>query len=187
MTRPLSELINEPNLQAFIANGGVPVGTEGKYYINRSAEVFSTQLRRPLSQNCYKGRYCVTLHSSGKNRRIARYRLLLATFKPVEGWEKLDVDHMNGIKDDDRLENLRWCTKAENIRFEIEAGRFRKGERAWNAKLTQAQVDFIRKVCKPGCSTFGFMPLAKVFGVCNVVLAAAYKGESWRDSHENAK
>ena len=46
---------------------------------------------------------------------IGRYRVMLLAFvSPPSNPAKLDVNHINGISDDDRLENLEWATRQEN-------------------------------------------------------------------------
>lgn len=51
-----------------------------------------------------------------KNKKVKIYsvhRLILLTFK----WpSKLDVNHINWDKSDNRLENLEYCTKSENMK-----------------------------------------------------------------------
>ena len=42
------------------------------------------------------------------------HRLVLITFNPIEDYEYFTVDHINGIRNDNRLENLRWVTNEEN-------------------------------------------------------------------------
>lgn len=44
------------------------------------------------------------------------HRLVLSTFNPIENMENYDVNHKNGNKLDNRLENLEWCTRSENIK-----------------------------------------------------------------------
>lgn len=51
---------------------------------------------------------------------IFRHRLLCMVFKPVPNMHNLYVNHINGIKGDDRLDNLEWVTAQENA---IHAGK----------------------------------------------------------------
>lgn len=73
------------------------------------------RVRNKLSKNIFKGTikkgYCY-VELDGKN--LAVHRLILQTFNPIENYELLTVDHINGIRDDNRLENLRWCSMEEN-------------------------------------------------------------------------
>lgn len=40
------------------------------------------------------------------------HRIVLLTFNPIN--EEKQVNHINGIKSNNRLENLEWCTDSEN-------------------------------------------------------------------------
>lgn len=47
-------------------------------------------------------------------RKIFFHRLILQSFNPIEDYQNYTVDHINGIRADNRLENLRWVTNEEN-------------------------------------------------------------------------
>lgn len=49
------------------------------------------------------------------NKPYRVHRLVMEAFEPIENSDTLSVDHINGIRSDNRLENLRWMNLDENI------------------------------------------------------------------------
>lgn len=78
-------------------------------------------VRNKAKKNIYKK--CISWHGycqyriNGKLKLV--HRLILMTFNPVEGMEDLIVDHINGKRTDNRLENLRWVTQKQNTKYKI--------------------------------------------------------------------
>lgn len=60
-------------------------------------------------------------------RRI--HRLVLMTFDPIENMEEMDVHHKDGIKTNNRLENLKWMSKGDHYLIERELGNNKIGEK----------------------------------------------------------
>ncbi len=74
---------------------------------------------QPISISKDKDGYCVfSVKISQKTTMLKLHREIAKAFLPtIEGKEC--IDHINGIRDDNRIENLRWCTNFENANFEL--------------------------------------------------------------------
>lgn len=76
------------------------------------------RILKPKSQN-YETGYRVDLWKDGKPKSYLVARLIAITFL---GESNLTVNHINGNRFDNRLENLEWCSLKENIQKGFETG-----------------------------------------------------------------
>lgn len=61
-----------------------------------------------------KGYVAIDFRVNGQTIQDLVHRVVLSTFAPISGWEQLTVDHKNGNRQDNRVENLEWVTLSEN-------------------------------------------------------------------------
>lgn len=85
------------------------VAGTGKGYL-RSEKILN-------GEKIWSGYLRVSLHKDGKYRRFMRHRLVLETFSPMEGMERLQVNHIDENKENCRLDNLCWMTATENNNY----------------------------------------------------------------------
>lgn len=88
---------------------------------------------------------------------------------------KDQVNYKNGIKSDNRVENLEWCTSQENITHALVTGLKKKqrGEELSFSKLKESDVLFIR------ASNLPHKILCKKFGVYTSTIEKVKSRQTW--------
>lgn len=106
------------------------------------------KIRSLVNLNGYNG---VRLSKDGDKKLIQVGRLIALTFIPNPN-NKPQINHKNGIKTDDRVENIEWCTQSENTQHAYDNGLIKKrlGENHHNSILTKVEVANIRDEYETG-------------------------------------
>ena len=115
-------------------------GLDPCYYFTAAGDVYSTKrgLPEPLSgvvgNNGYKA---FTFRNAGKDVRLTLHRLLASQFceKP-EGCDM--VNHKDGDKLNNAIENLEWVTAGDNVRHAYATGLMHKSDDVHIAKMVLA-------------------------------------------------
>jgi hypothetical protein len=109
-------------------------GYEGKYQISSFGRVKSLK-RKTNNQYCKKDHFLKQFISDygylrvtlKKNKILKTYTVHKLVLNVFLGYEKLQGNHINGIKTDNRLENLEYCTQSENQIHAYKTGLQKKG------------------------------------------------------------
>jgi hypothetical protein len=156
---------------------GYRVGTDGSLWSKRHRNGKPTDTWRLMSPGVSpKGyRVAVVRRPDGSRFAIRMSRLLLTTFigAPFPGAEAC---HGDGVRSNDALSNLRWDTSSGNQQDRVLHGTANIGERSGRARLTRANVLYIRQRLSVGIR---ISDLAREFGVSHGAVSCIKRGKSW--------
>lgn len=100
----------------------------------------------------------------------------------------LEINHKNGLRGDNRLDNLELVTPGENLQHAYtQLGRWRaQGEHNGRAKLSAEEVGSIRAALANGTAK---RVLARQYGVTPLIIRKIARGELWssRDEYPDTK
>ena len=159
-------------------------GYEGLYEVDSMGNVYScvqtSSRRKGKLKPCNRSNHYlyVNLYKDGKATKYFVHRLVAEAFIPnPDGLP--EVNHINCDKYDDRVENLEWCDRMQNLIHSYEHGLKRRGESHGMHKLTEDEVLNIRKEYVKGDREHSLHALAEKYGVSYCTIQAIVKGRLW--------
>ena len=166
-------------------------GYEDLYEIDQQGNVFAIQEHKHLKAGRKKnvgidpaGYVRIALCRDGKTKFRLIHRLVMISWQPIEGCDKLDVNHLDGNKQNNDINNLEWATHAENMRHAGEVlnawqKRNQRGDKAGYHKLTEANVREIRRLWDNGRGV-SRKDLAAIYGVTREAIGLVVRRKLWQ-------
>ena len=166
------EYIEDLEGEIWIQNNGYEISNKGRIITKRGK-----LSKAKIVENEYVGCNVVFkdgFEASGVHRAVAY--AFIPNDDPIN---KIEVNHIDGIKHHNWVENLEWCTKEENQQHEVRVLKQRNGIRNCKNKLTPEQVIEIYNLCKEG--NMKYKDISKLFGVIPEQIHRIAKGVNWKD------
>lgn len=114
------------------------------YTINTDGQVFSDNSGLMKTRNRAGTNYQIINFQmvNNKKKTFRLHRLVLMAFQPVKNMDSLEVNHIDGDKTNNKLENLEWCTPSENQQHAFNTGlqKARRGSKSNFSKLSKEDI-----------------------------------------------
>lgn len=122
-----------------------------------------------------KGYLRCQLWMDGKSKKYLVHRLILNSFQPSQV-PVLCVNHKDGNKKNNNINNLEWVTHKQNTNHALKNGLMSCGEKRYNSKLSINDIRKIRKLINKE----SLRSIAKKFNVSHTTIYGIKTGRIWR-------
>ena len=157
-------------------------GYEGLYSVSSDGRIWSEYTKKYLSPGCTRGYLVVSLSKDGTSKSFKVHRLVAEAFLPnyVEG---LVVNHIDGNKQNNLVDNLEFVTQKENVRHSFSMGLSPRGfDTSRQRKLTQEDVTYIKNTYIPYSRTNGARAIARRLGVSHVTVLYVINNITYKET-----
>ena len=164
------------------------VGYGDLFSVSNKGQIFSKRTDKVLKQNPVSTGYnaCMTRIGGRKGTCVClrAHREVAKAFIPNPNNLPF-VNHIDGDKLNNSVENLEWVTPRENVRYALALGlsnleHLKDSNKAFR-KLSEEDVKYIKTYYKPFDRNFGARALARNYGVCKETILSIVHGESYLD------
>ena len=156
------------------------------YSLTEDGKVYSHFSKRFLSTRLDKYGYEKVRLISKDNKRHAYsiHRLMLENFSPRNDMDTLQVNHIDGNKLNNHINNLEWATCSENVKHAFNIGlKTQRGENNNSSKLTETQVLEIIDLLLS--KKYSGAEIDRMYGLCKDYANSIRRHERWAYLTEN--
>jgi len=161
-------------------------GYKGLYEVSNFGRVRSNHGRKRFLTGSVAGTGKYKYIIFRKNNKIKgkyMHRLVAEAFLP-NPQSKPQVNHKDGNRLNNHVDNLEWCTCGENHKHAYRLGLRkrlnREGENNGNAKLNKHQVARIRLI-REVAPSLGYRRISKMFDISTATIRDILKNRTWKD------
>lgn len=165
------EIIEDLEGEIWIENNGYEISNKGRI-ITKLGKLSKSK----IGKDGYVGANVTFedgFHAGSLHRAVAY--AFIPNDDPIN---KIEVNHKDGIKHHNYVENLEWVTKKENQQHEVRVMQQRNGENNYNKKLSDREVLEIYELCKS--QTLYYKEIAEMYGVIPQEINMIAKGRCWK-------
>ena len=157
-----------------------------RYYIDENGQLYTEYGSKPMSNNAIQNGYIVNSYfgEHGYRKDMKRHFVVATIFlQRKEGQNQ--VNHKDGNKLNNRVENLEWCTSKENIdhAWNNNLAKARKGSKNNFSILNEKQVLEIAELLQNKNMTG--RAIAKKYNVSPQTISAIKCRHNWADLTKN--
>lgn len=156
-----------------------------RFEISTHGRLKNKKTKYVYTPNILNTGYCsvrTTLGSKNNKIHILIHKAVAYTF--LDNPDDLpEINHKDGNKENNNVNNLEWCTSHENQQHKYDIGLFDKnkitGENNHSSKLTWDDIEYIRSNYIKNSREFGSRPMARKFNVSHAAILSVIKNKTW--------
>lgn len=111
------------------------------------------------------------------------HRAVMITFNYISNHDEYEVNHEDGNKCNNRIDNLTWMTHKENVDHAYRTGLQKNNENHWNSTITNEQAVQICELLQE--NKYFQKEIANIVGCNENVVSSIKKRESWANISQN--
>ncbi len=150
------------------------------YWVSTCGNVYNMQRGNLLqgSSNRVTGYYVYKITINGIKKTRLIHRLVAETFIPNPE-NKKEVNHLDGNKYNNRLDNLEWATPSENQHHAFKLGLNHSNRKTSGIKMNPELIFEIKKLHKEGVN---LVQISKRYNVTRGCISDIIHGRTWKDA-----
>lgn len=153
--------------------------SDGSIYSERSKKFLRHDVQPTSVGNRRVAYHRVNLFANGHSKHFAVHRLVAMAFVENDDPKfKVQVDHIDGNRDNNDYTNLEWVTPEENMRRCIKDKKHVRGVDHYRSKYTVEQIRMVKQHHVAGISR---KESSKMTGVTMSTIKDIRMGKSWKD------